>query len=800
MAFPVKSRAVRSKRVGELPGSVHFSIIALTLLGACLGGTAERWSQGTLLVLVSLLVLVRPPRRRPDRTILVTLAGLIGLILLGFAPAQWVPVPQWRTEFSTLGVSLPNAFSPQPWLTLEGLLLFSGAALWACWLNAQEWSPSARASLIGSFGAGVVLFAAVALALYSWKANPPFWFAPRGFGPFLNRNHTSNFLALGGIVALVCAHDRWRDGRATWVFWIVGWATILAALIVNYSRAGIVLLLGGAAVWLAMVCWFSQSRRQIAIGLSVVVVMLSLFLLLGGDTLARFKTEFGPEQGLLGFRGLVFRDTLSMISDSPWLGVGLTNFRPIFPFFRQASVVEATVGHPESDWLWVAAELGWPGVVLLAVGFLFLLGRALPFRGNTERHLRAGAWVAAIAFAVHGFVDVAGHRLAAALPALFLISVAASANHSRAEGGTPSSERSMQPSISRWTPWLFRCAALPVLVAGGLWVWASWSQFPLPGAIGVALAKRAAPNLLADGQFDEAIRRTSEALEWAPLDWRLNWERGAARAYAGQWIAAIGDFRRARRLQPHLPGVPLEEGQVWLRVQPMFALPAWQDALQRASPTTAPNLYARMLAMAPADPRFRARLRAMSDGRLPLQLIYLRHAAPEEISEIIRGIRGTDPELATLRNDQKTMLFDAWSRSPERAEFLALLEQNTGWHTAGWRHLARHYAAQDDFARACQLAFSHLPMPPVPQPGTSRDSLHELRRRTLTNPADFASAYALYLAELQEARPDDALATLDRTNIQPNRPVYFLYLTAKLRAERGEWPAAWTALTPLVNL
>lgn len=464
-------------------------MIGIALLGACLGGTAYRWSQGVMLILVGLLVLLHPPRRSPGRGVLAVLAALLALILIGFAPAHWAPSAQWRGEVVSLGVVLPNTITPQPWLSFEGLMLFGGTALWACWLQAQEWSPAARASLIRNFGIGVVLFAAVVLAFYFWKWNPPFWTAPEGIGPFPNRNHTSNFLALGGIVALACAHDRWRHGRATWIFWLAGWVTILAALIINWSRAGIVLLLGGAALWLALLCWFTgtRSRQRIAVGISVFVILLSLFLLFGGSTLDRFKGEFGPEQGLLGFRGLIFKDTLRMIGDSPWLGVGLTNFWRTFPFYREASFVETTIGHPESDWLWLAAELGWPGVVLIFAGFLLMLRRALPFGSNTERHLRAAAFVGAIAFALHGLVDVPGHRLGSVLPAIFLISVAASPDRAgRAEKNSTTSASAVTRS-SLWVSWIFRFAALPFLIVGGVWIWASWTKFPLPGAIGSTL-------------------------------------------------------------------------------------------------------------------------------------------------------------------------------------------------------------------------------------------------------------------------------------------------------------------------
>ncbi len=758
-----------------------------------------------MLILISLLVLFNPPRRWPERGILLVLAGFLGLFLLGFAPANWVTTPQWRQDFVNSGGILPDTLSAQPWLSFEGLVLFCGAALWLCWLNAQVWPASVRAGLIRGFGAGVVFFAVLALVLNFWKANPPFWAAPQGFGPFPNRNHTSDFLALGGIVALACAHDRWRHRGPTCFFWIAGWATILAALVTNGSRAGIVLLLGGAAGWLALLCWFSGSKRRFAIVASVFVILFSVFLLFGGGLLDRFKNEFGPQQGFFGFRGLIFRDTLRMISDSPWLGVGVGNFRPVFSAFRQDSVVGSVINHPESDWLWLAAELGWSGLVFISAGVFLLLARAFPFRSNTERHLRACAWVAAVAFALHGFVDVAGHRLGAALPAIFLACVAAGRGPAINGIGSPSEPAAQRHSISpasstrrSWVPWAFRLAALPSLSIGILWIWATLAQSSVPGTIGIKLAKTSAARSISEGRFNDAAGQLTAALRWAPLDWQLYLQRAAAHAYGGRWTTALTDFRLARRLQPFLAEVPLAEGRVWLNVRPALALPVWEEALRRAEPAAAPQLYAAMLSLAPADVRFRKTLRAMSDGRPALQVVYLTGAAPDEAAAMIRALRQTDPNLASLSIDERAAVFDAWARSPAQAELFPLLEQNNEWRAVGWRHLVRHYARQQNFQRACETAFAYLPVPAVPQPVTSRDSPGTLRRRVLTNTADFASAYALYLAELDAGAIDDALAILERTREQANRPAYFPYLAAKLHANRGEWPEAWKSLSPLL--
>src|SRR6202011_204522 len=44
---------------------------------------------------------------------------LFTLALAAFLPAHWFSIPDWRVELAKLGVHLPDAVSPQPWITLQ---------------------------------------------------------------------------------------------------------------------------------------------------------------------------------------------------------------------------------------------------------------------------------------------------------------------------------------------------------------------------------------------------------------------------------------------------------------------------------------------------------------------------------------------------------------------------------------------------------------------------------------------------------------------------------------------------------
>src|SRR5258708_24250439 len=109
---------------------------------------------------------------------------------------------------------------------------------------------------------------------------------------------------------------------------------------------------------------------------------------------------------------------------SPWCGVGLGNFRALFPLYRSASINQQSVWHPESDWLWLAAESGWLAVGLALGLAVAVLRGAFPLTQGSRRHLRAAALAAGIAALLHSTFDVPGHRLGSALLALFVIVLA----------------------------------------------------------------------------------------------------------------------------------------------------------------------------------------------------------------------------------------------------------------------------------------------------------------------------------------------------------------------------------------
>src|SRR5207249_1367047 len=214
------------------------------------------------------------------------------------------------------------------------------------------------------------------------------------------------------------------------------------------------------------------------------------------------------------------------------------------------------------------------------VGLILLVRKIYPLREGSNQRYRLASLIAAILFALHGLVDVSGHRVGTSFAAIFLLGLSLHRPHS------------FKPSRS--VSILFRLIGLILVVVGVSWVVAARNQKLLPGSVGVTNAKQLATVHNRERNFTETAAVTTTGLKWAPLDWELYFSRAIAEAQLKQTANALIDFRRARFLEQISYEIPLAEGNIWLSSQPVLAAPAWREALRRAGPERA-GVFASML-------------------------------------------------------------------------------------------------------------------------------------------------------------------------------------------------------------
>jgi len=773
---PVPAQWARSFFIGLLPVFAVF-----------LGGATSKWAEGIIVALLGLFLMFQPPRRSLGwkiNTVFVAFA-LCGLV--SFLPQAWFFTPDWRTALQNdFGITLATNVTPQPWITLGCFASLVAALCWLYRVSAQELELRVARFQLRLFAAGIVVIAALSIVVYLTHQSIPFWRNERNFGPFLNRNQTANLLGLTSVLILASGQDDIRHGRKRWIFWIIALAIVIAAICLNFSRAGILILVASSAIWIGIVALrlgtLARARTacRISLAVSFLLVLVSVLLLAGGPALERFHLQkFAGNDLLPDFQWLIFQDAWQLIRSSPWVGLGLGNFESVFGTFRDASHGTTRSLHPESDWFWVWAEMGWLAIPLIILGAVMLIRRVAPLEVGTNQRFRLAALIGALMFALHGLVDVSGHRVGTAYSALFLLGL--------------SLHRPTKLLCSKTTEWIFRFLGLVLFAIGLSWAVAWRSKAMLPGAVGVNNAKQLAVVASRGRNFPESINLTTRALNWAPLDWELYYLRGAAEvAQREPEQKALDDFRRARFLEPNSVSVPLQEGFAWLRSRPDLAEMAWREALRRAGAQRKDVFRNIMFTVDLRDPTARPIIRRLAFSEHDLALVYFEELNALEFRPAFSKFFDADPDLTAMTPDQKREFFQLWDNRGDINALVAVVNKHPEWLQYTWRTVAKHRASSGDFRGACELMEKYDSKTVLP-PEETGQSLERLRDRVYRGTNDFSAAYTLYREQMRQGSIDDALATVRHFTFNRNPPLYFYLLEAQAWAAKNNWEKSWNA-------
>jgi O-Antigen ligase len=756
------------------------TVALLPVLACFLGGATQKWEEGLVITLLALCLLVRPPRFSLGARTNLVLLTLFILAAVAFLPARWFFQPEWRPAFvNDFGLQLPSTLTPQPWITLSYLVSFAAGLSWLCVVSTQDLELREVRFQLRLFTSGIALLAAICIALYLAHTTLPFWHNEQNFGPFPNRNQTGDLFGLTAIMILACCQDDLRKGRKRWIVWILALVVIVVAIILNFSRSGILILVAGSAFWLGAFAFRQRSPSLLALGVSFLLLLLTALLLFGGQTFERFYLrDFGSAGTSTDFRWRLFHDTFRLIRNSPWCGIGFGNFESIFAIFRNASLSDPRALHPESDWLWLWAELGWPAVVLTIIGITLLVSRVVPLRVGTNQGYRLATLIIALLFAIHGIVDVSGHQVGTGFAAIFLLGL--------------SLHRPLSLKRSQWMSILFRFVGLVLLAAGLSLVVAARGEKLLPGSVGVSSAKQLSAVVDREGNFSETVAMTSSALRWAPLDWQLYLTRAIAEVELNQATNAVDDFRRARFLEPIAYEVPLSEGNAWLPYRPVLAVAAWREALRRAGPLR-PEVYSSMLSDASLrNPEVSPFLEAIGLSQHDLALPYLDRLSDASFNRGLAQLLRNDPNLQSFSETEKLALFAFWSERGDPEEISQAVEHHPEWVRYAWLGMAKYKANKNDFRAAYELTQRYGEPVALPRVATNF-SLQDLEKRFHGAPNNYGIGYELYRAQMQNGRIDDALVTARHFSERPSSPAYFHFLEAQCWAEKQNWERAWNA-------
>lgn len=577
-------------------GSVGFGLLCFCAwLSASADGAALT---GGALAVAGLLMVWRPVRTRISGFCWIAVGIWFFGSLTAFLPASLIATPAWREVLEAGGIDSGRRITPQPWAALGSMAGMTAAGVVALW--AAHLQPSRRGGFAMAFAMAVAIYALLAWqapGILNFKSN-----AHGTFGFFPNRNHTATLLVMGGVVALGllaqgirrCQH--WQTSGGAVILLFLLW--VLSSL--SISRAGVVLMGAGGIFWLILAGrHYRGGNAGKAVALAMGGGLLIFFLLetpvrqriermvgsLGSDAT---QSGAGPVRGRLenlDSRVAIYQDTAAMIADAPWSGWGQGQFSVVFPQYQHESAALAGRHclHPESDWLWMAAESGVPATLALAA---LALAVVLPVVGSIRqgrsRAVRAGLLVAALIVPLHGLIDVPGHRFSLLWISAWLLALAA---------GERRQPRFPHAAAAGW-----RLAGVTVAGFGLAMLGGARTGRPLLAGDRADLLFRESLELYrqdrlagaattpgAGDPLEAGLGKLAEASALTPLEPRIRGLEGVlALHYDDKDEQARQAFAIQRLLEPAWVELPLIQADGWLKIDAGETGALWKLAMERA--------------------------------------------------------------------------------------------------------------------------------------------------------------------------------------------------------------------------
>ncbi|MCP3963509.1 MAG: tetratricopeptide repeat protein [bacterium] len=259
----------------------------------------------------------------------------------------------------------------------------------------------------------IVLFGsayAVAALLLADQQLPGLWNFSRGAHglslTFVNPNHFAGYLAmvvwLGAGLALA-----YRGARRALLLFLSAYLAV--AVVFSLSRGGALGLIVSLGFFLLLQALCREERRQLWVAGALVLLVVLLTAWLGVSPFLERLQELRSSWPTGDLRKEIWLGTLSMISDSPWLGTGPGTYAHAYGRYQTELTAGHFVDHAHNDYLEVTAEIGLPGFLVASICIAGLFGTAIrKLLGQKDRHLRVigfGALTSCFGLLVHSAVE-----------------------------------------------------------------------------------------------------------------------------------------------------------------------------------------------------------------------------------------------------------------------------------------------------------------------------------------------------------------------------------------------------------
>lgn len=343
---------------------------------------------------------------------------------------------------------------------------------------------------------------------------------------FGNPNHMAEFLMMS--IPLTLAAFLWVRGRRA-AFPLAALVVEIAAVFIARGRGAMVGLIAGLALFGVLLLLYGgkdPGRSRLGTALAALLIILTVGALAGkyretrmGLTLSSHATNLHRPRGeqipgkaeTVALRLHWYRDTLRMALDHPLLGIGIGQFRYVYPEYRGYSedvmAADQQLEHAHNDFLESAAATGFPGAAILL--WLLVMAGVRGIRGVRdasgfpERCLRIGGVAAVAAYWVNNLFSYGFYSPVSFALFWFLLGM----SEFREEGAVRFRPREVRlPGIV--TAGGVRVALLLPLFLGAFWVTAK----PVVADFYISRAY----DRLGGGDLVQAAHSYERALRWNP--------------------------------------------------------------------------------------------------------------------------------------------------------------------------------------------------------------------------------------------------------------------------------------------
>jgi len=808
---------------GETPGRRRrwqAWVVGLTPVLLLLTGDAQPvLVKGLFLFVVGAWCLLRPPVQVPSRGAEAALWGMLLALAAAFLPAGLTGRPEWRVGLERAGIELPGFITPQPWVSLEALLLTLGAVLFFLTLWNVPMSRLLRRSLVWLPAVGTALLALVFLVVLS--VGQGYLFAARTPWLSLSANPwaTWGFLAAGSAVLFALGSAPVGiPKRSIGALMLLLVPLPLAGLLLAGAELAFLAFAGGGIVWYAL--RWTQRPVEPAFALSTPVLLgcavLAFFLLvpLAGPLDWRAPAERSQP---VAVAGAVLADAWVLAGGSAPTGMGVGNFEAVFPVVQVRSAPFAGAPVWVNDWLRLFATGGGAAVLALAVALVLLLRGLFPLVPDRDHELRSAAVAGLAALLLASLVAAPGHALA--------LGCLASVLYRAAAARLLQSRPALMPAPG------YRLAGGVLAAFGAVWMLAGLAGLPWhsqtlenTARARVAVVEQEAAQVRAqlaaleeeeedpfaeeaDGQDlqrqqaqarrREAAGRVRELLQpvisRTPLAGWVYQEAGEAALRIGyNWPRAESMFERALASRPFDAELARRQGSLAAPADAAFSAQRFACALDGGLLDVDGTVEA-LLQAARENPRLMSFLPDILRTHPELQLRFLLSLDDGAFRDWVASEAYPAEPAAYFGPRGHLLILERLMAVLPPAEAAALLAGNEDL-PAPWYLQAVLLASESKFREAVGGIDAVIEAPAITvSPGLEGQSIAQLKRGLDLAPQDVRRLTALLKAQVESGETAEALRTISRLYRDREPPLYALYWKGAFQRDVGDYFGAWQA-------